>query len=222
MTRYCLKRPLSSYTALVPEDKGMIILDKLHLTQAVIVEGKYDKIKLESLIDSVILTTNGFRVFKDKEMQRLIRTLAKTCGVVVLTDSDAAGFRIRALLSGIVWEGEIINVYIPDMLGKEKRKHKPSAEGKLGVEGMELEVLREAFDRAGVTVNRGENRPDPITRFDLYEDGLCGGENSASLRRKLYQRLGLPSRLSTGAALPLLNQMLTREEYRELIAEVKA
>ncbi len=197
-------------------------MEKIHLTQAVIVEGKYDKIKLEALIDSVILTTNGFRIFKDKEMQGLIRSLAKTCGIVVLTDSDAAGFQIRALLSGIVLEGEIINVYIPDVLGKERRKAKPSAEGKLGVEGMELAVLRDAFDRAGVTVGSKEQKPPEITRFDLYDDGLCGGENSSTYRRELFRRLGLPQRLSTGAVLPLLNQMLTLEQYKKLVDEVKA
>lgn len=196
-------------------------MEKLHLKQAVIVEGKYDKIKLESLIDGVILTTNGFRIFKDKEMQRLIRSLAKTCGIIVLTDSDEAGFRIRSLLSGIVWEGEITNVYIPDVLGKEKRKQKPSAEGKLGVEGMGLQVLREAFDRAGVTASEKRFGPNAVTRFDLYDDGLCGGENSSALRRALYTRLGLPERLSTGAAIPLLNQMLTRVEYKKLVAEIK-
>lgn len=194
-------------------------MDRLRLKQAVIVEGKYDKIRLESLIDGVIITTNGFRIFRDKEMQRLIRSLAKTCGIIVLTDSDAAGFRIRAVLSGIVWEGEIINVYIPDILGKERRKRKPSAEGKLGVEGMELEILREAFDRAGILPDSGKRAGPDITRLDLYEDGLCGGENSAARRRAIYARLGLPARLSTGAALPLLNQMLTREEYKRLVKE---
>lgn len=196
-------------------------MEKLHLTQAVIVEGKYDKIKLEALIDSVILTTNGFRIFKDKDMQRLIRSLAKTCGIIILTDSDAAGFRIRAQLLGIVNEGEITNVYIPDVLGKERRKHRPSAEGKLGVEGMELQVLREAFDRAGVAASEKKFGPHPVTRFDLYDDGFCGGQNSAGLRRELYKRLGLPERLSTGAAIPLLNQILTRDEYKKLAVEIK-
>lgn len=196
-------------------------MEKLHLTQAVIVEGKYDKIKLESFIDGVILTTNGFRIFKDKEMQRLIRSLAKSCGIIVLTDSDAAGFQIRSLLSGIVWEGEIINVYIPDVLGKERRKHKPSAEGKLGVEGMELQVLRDAFDRAGVTVAEKKFGPASVSRYDLYDDGFCGGENSTKLRRALYHRLGLPERLSTNAAIPLLNQMLSRDAYKQLVAELK-
>lgn len=197
-------------------------MEKIKLPQAVIVEGKYDKIKLESLIDGVILTTNGFRIFKDKEMQRLIRTLAKTCGIVVLTDSDAAGFQIRAMLSGIVWEGEIINVYIPDILGKEKRKRRPSAEGKLGVEGMETAVLKDAFKRAGVLETPKDPKAPLITRMDLYEDGLCGGDRSAFLRRELYLRLGLPARLSTGAAIPLLNHILTREEYKKELLALKS
>ncbi|MCL2033701.1 MAG: DUF4093 domain-containing protein [Oscillospiraceae bacterium] len=198
-------------------------MERIKLTQAVIVEGKYDKIKLEVLIDGLILTTNGFRIFKDKEMQKLIRTLAKTCGIVVLTDSDAAGFQIRAMLSGIVWEGEIINVYIPDILGKERRKRKPSAEGKLGVEGMESAVLRQAFERAGIAANLKKKKEtgDEITRMDLYEDGLCGGDNSAFLRRELYAKLGLPSRISTRAAIPLLNHVLTRDEYKNEVRVLK-
>jgi ribonuclease M5 len=149
-------------------------------------------------------------------MQGLIRSLAKTCGIVLLTDSDAAGFKIRAKLAGLVPSGEVQNVYVPDILGKEKRKPQHSAEGKLGVEGMALEVLREAFARAGVAADT-ERRPEHITRLDLYEDGLFGGEGSAFKRRALFSRLGLPARLSASAALPLLNQMLTREQYKDLI-----
>jgi ribonuclease M5 len=200
-------------------------MEKLKLKQAVIVEGKYDKIKLEGLIDGVILTTEGFRIFKDKAMQGLIRSLAKTCGIVLLTDSDAAGFKIRAKLAGLVSEGEVINVYAPDILGKEKRKPQRSAEGKLGVEGMALETLREAFMRAGVTAGtqgRMDNITRPITRIDLYEDGLFGSENSAEKRRALFSRLNLPARLSASAALPLLNQMLTHEEYKALINKDRA
>jgi ribonuclease M5 len=193
-------------------------MEKLKLRQAVIVEGKYDKIKLEGLIDGVILTTDGFRIFKDKAMQALIRSLAKTCGIVLLTDSDAAGFKIRAKLAGIVPTGEVINVYVPDILGKERRKPRRSAEGKLGVEGMAPEALREAFERAGVTAET-QSRREHITRIDLYEDGLFGGENSAEKRRALFSRLGLPSRLSASAALPLLNQILTRPEYEALVNE---
>lgn len=198
-------------------------MDKLRVRQAVIVEGKYDKIKLEALIDGVILTTDGFRIFRDKEMQRFIRGLAKTCGIAILTDSDAAGFRIRAMLSNIAGGGEIVNVYIPDIPGKERRKREASAEGKLGVEGMKPETLREAFSRAGIDVDGQESgNPEAITRLDLYDDGFCGGQNSADLRRALYARLGLPARLSTSAALPLLNRMLTREEYKKLVNELTA
>jgi ribonuclease M5 len=191
-------------------------MEKLKLKQAVIVEGKYDKIKLEGLIDGVILTTNGFRIFKDKAMQGLVRSLAKTCGIILLTDSDSAGFKIRARLAGLVSTGEVINVYVPDILGKEKRKPQRSAEGKLGVEGVALEILREAFARAGV-IAETQSRTESITRLDLYEDGLLGGENAAEKRRALFSRLNLPARLSASAALPLLNQMLTREEYKVLM-----
>ena len=195
-------------------------MEKLSIKQAVIVEGKYDKIRLEGLIDGVILPVNGFGIFKDKDMQRLIRGLAKTRGIVLLTDSDAAGFKIRAKLAGIVAEGEIINVYIPDIPGREKRKQRASAEGKLGVEGVGVDILREAFERAGVAAlaHDPEDR-DPITRLDLYEDGLLGGENAAEKRRKLYAALELPARLSASAALPLLNQRLTRQEYKALISK---
>lgn len=191
-------------------------MDKIKLRQAVVVEGKYDKIRLESVVDALILTTDGFRIYKDTEKRALFRALAKSRGLIVLTDSDAAGFQLRGHLSGIVGDGELIHVYIPDIFGKEKRKRIASAEGKLGVEGMDPDILREAFARAGVIEGR-ETPVDPITRQDLYEDGLTGGPNSAERRRALYARLGLPKRLSTSAALELLNHMLTREQYRQHI-----
>lgn len=190
-------------------------MEKLRIRQAVIVEGKYDKMALEPLLDAMILTTNGFRIFKDKEMQRLVRALAKRCGIIVLTDSDAAGFKIRALLSGIVWEGELINVYIPDVFGKERRKRAPSAEGKLGVEGMNPDVLREAFARAGVLP---DSRPaaGAVTAADFFELGLSGGKNSANRRRALLRSLGLPERLSTKSAIEVLGRMLTKDELTQL------
>lgn len=198
-------------------------MEKLKLRQAVIVEGKYDKIKLESVVDALILPLDGFRIYKDKERRALIRSLAKTRGLIVLTDSDSAGFRLRGHISGIVREGEVTHVFTPDILGKEKRKRIASAEGKLGVEGMGADTLREAFRRAGIQVGDAADPPppaDPVTRQDLYEDGFFGGENSASLRRALYARLGLPERLSTTAALELLAHMLTRDEYKALAAQL--
>lgn len=191
-------------------------MEKLHIKQAVIVEGKYDKIRLETVVDAVIIPTNGFRIFSDKEMRALIRSLAQTCGIVVLTDSDGAGFKIRGHLSGIVGQGEIINVYIPDIFGKEKRKATPSAEGKLGVEGMDADTLRAAFQQAGVCAVSGPPK-EKITKLDLYENGLCGAPDSAVRRRQLFARLGLPERLSANAALPVLCSMMGRGAFLELL-----
>lgn len=196
-------------------------MERLRLRQAVIVEGKYDKIRLESVVDALILTTGGFRIYRDRERRALIRSLAKARGIIVLTDSDGAGFRLRGHLAGIAGDGEVIHVYIPDIFGKERRKRGRSAEGKLGVEGMDAAILREAFRRAGVLEDSAAPRRNPVTRQDFYEDGLTGGKNSAALRRALYARLGLPARLSAAAALELLNHMTTREEYKALVAELR-
>jgi ribonuclease M5 len=195
-------------------------MEKISLAQAVIVEGRYDKIKLEAVVDAFILPTNGFRVFSDLELRALIRRLAETRGIIVLTDSDAAGFKIRGFLRGIVPPEQVTDVYIPDLYGKERRKQKPSREGKLGVEGMNPAILLEAFRKAGISAGRRRPARDPITRFDLYEDGVSGGEGSREKRRLLYRKLGLPERLSPSAALELLNQMLTREEYRQAVEEL--
>ena len=184
----------------------------LQIKQAIIVEGKYDKIKLSSIVKAVIIPTHGFRIFKDAEMMELIRHYAHTTGIIILTDSDRAGFRIRSYLKGAIPNGNIRNIYIPDVFGKEKRKEKPSAEGKLGVEGMDVRVLREAFEKAGIL---SEEQPSgaPITKTDLYLAGLNGTENSAQRRRILQQKLGLPSMLSSAAFLEILNSMMTREDF---------
>ena len=187
----------------------------LQIRQAIIVEGKYDKIKLSSLVKAVIIPTHGFRIFKDAEMLELIRHYAQTTGIIILTDSDRAGFRIRSYLKGAIPNGSIRNIYIPDIFGKEKRKDKPSAEGKLGVEGMDAAVLREAFAKAGV-LSEDASAGEPITKTDLYLAGLNGTPNSAERRRALQQRLGLPSMLSAAALLEILNSMMTRAEFLEM------
>lgn len=192
-------------------------MERMRLHQAVIVEGKYDKIKLESVVDALILTTGGFQIYKDKERRALLRSLAQTCGLVVLTDSDGAGFRLRGYLNGISSMG-ITHVYIPDVFGKERRKRAPSAEGKIGVEGIDPATLQEAFRRAGV-LEESAPPQEPVTRQDFYEDGLMGGPGSAERRRALYRRLGLPERLSTSAAIDAIAHMLTREEYKAALAE---
>ena len=192
-------------------------MERIRLRQAVIVEGKYDKIRLEPLLDALILTTNGFQIYKNHEQRALIRQLARTCGLIVLTDSDAAGFQLRGHIAGMVPKDTLTHIYIPDIFGKEKRKRAPSAEGKLGVEGMSREILREAFQRAGVLDTPPLPADDPITHQDFYADGLTGAPNSAQLRRKFYTSLGLPQRLSTSSAVTIINRMLSREEYRRLV-----
>lgn len=192
----------------------------LHIEQAIIVEGKYDKIKLSSIIDGVILVTNGYGIFKDKEKMAVIRHYAEKTGVVIVTDSDSAGFKIRNYLKGSIPSGKIQNVYIPDVFGKEKRKPKPSQEGKLGVEGLEKDLLLEAFKKAGIIFSEKKESSRPITRMDLYEDGFSGGNNSSERRKSLLKKLDLPELLTTGGMLEILNSMLTYEEYKMLAEEV--
>lgn len=192
----------------------------IHIAQAIIVEGKYDKIKLSSILDAVILVTNGFRIFHDPEKMALIRYYAKTTGVIILTDSDTAGFKIRNYLKGAIHDGTISHVYIPDIYGKERRKEKPSAEGKLGVEGIDKKRLLDAFARAGVLTNEVPEKTDPITRYDLYELGLSGGADSKSRRKALQKKLGLPDLLSAASLLEVLNTMMTKQELSQLLETI--
>lgn len=190
----------------------------IKLKQAVIVEGKYDKAKLSSLVDATIVTTDGFDVFRDREKLAYIRALAEKNGVIILTDSDAAGFRIRAHIAGAVDPEKITHVYIPDIFGKERRKTQPSAEGKLGVEGMPAGVLLDALRRAGVAVE-GQDAPAPakraaaVTKADLVEWGLSGGPDSAGRRRRVLAALGLPARMNANAMLSAINALYTRGEF---------
>lgn len=151
----------------------------IHLRQAVVVEGRYDKAKLASILDAVIIETGGFRIFKDKEKLAMLREIARRQGLVILTDSDTAGFKIRRYLGGSIPKEQIINAYIPDIFGKEKRKDKPSAEGKLGVEGVPAEVIRQALEQAGVFAEPAEEQTRRITKTDLMEQGFSGGANSS-------------------------------------------
>lgn len=189
----------------------------IRVKEAVIVEGRYDRIKLSSLIDGLIIETGGFRVFKDKERLSLIRRLAKERGILILTDSDSAGFLIRNYLSGAVPKESIKHAYIPDVLGKEKRKEKPSKEGKLGVEGVSQQVLLKALERAGAIAQaeQTEEKPSvPISKTDLYLLGLSGGESSALKRNCLLKELELPEYLSANSFLQVLNCLMTLRELR--------
>ncbi|MGN0621952.1 MAG: toprim domain-containing protein [Porcipelethomonas sp.] len=191
----------------------------LKLKQAIIVEGKYDKIKLSSIVDAVIIPTNGFGIFRDKEKLALIKFYAETTGIIILTDSDSAGFKIRNHIKGTVRNGKITNVYIPDVMGKEKRKEKPSAEGKLGVEGIDKQLILEAFEKAGITADEAPSGPK-LTKSDLYEFGLTGGANSTALRKHLLEYLGLPSLLTSNALLEVLNNMMDREELEKVMGKI--
>lgn len=192
----------------------------LKVKEAVIVEGKYDKIKLSSVIDGVIIPTNGFNIFKNKDTLEIIRYFAKNTGIIILTDSDAAGFKIRSFIKGAVKDGKITNVYIPDIFGKERRKTAPSKEGKLGVEGMEKEIILEAFRKAGISASENETSAEPITRLDFYDLGFSGGENSSELRKMLLAELDLPERLSTTGIIDILNTLMTRQEFFEIAEKI--
>ena len=191
----------------------MIKIDKV-----IIVEGRYDKIKLSSMIDGIIIETEGFGIFKDKDKQKLIRKLAETKGIAILTDSDSAGFVIRNFITSIVPKEYITNVYIPDIYGKEKRKDSPSKEGKLGVEGISAEILKEAFKKAGIGVSQSEtNERKKITLNDFFDDGLRGDTQSKRKRTDLLKKLDLPERMSTKAMLDILNTFITYDEYKKLV-----
>lgn len=192
----------------------------IHLEQAVIVEGKYDKIKLSSIIDSVIITTNGFSVIHDKEKLEIIRFYARNKGIIILTDSDSAGFKIRSFLKGAVNEGQIINVYIPDIFGKEKRKSSPSKEGKLGVEGIDKELLIKAFEKAGITSYASTEKKEKVTKTDLFEMGLTGGENSSERRKRLLKELDMPELLTTNGVLEIINTIMDRDEFIDLCRKI--
>ena len=184
----------------------------IHTDRAIVVEGKYDKIKLSSMVDGVIICTGGFRVYKDKEMQTMLRALAKKQGLAVLTDSDTAGFKIRGFLRSICGKENIVDVYIPDLYGKEKRKDHPSKEGKLGVEGVPEEALQKAFADAGIGAELVLQKKDPITKMDLFELGLSGRAESALRRKQLMKHLTLPEHLTTNALVTVLDALMSREE----------
>lgn len=194
----------------------------IRIKQAVIVEGKYDKIKLSGILDTLILTTDGFGIFKDKEKLELIRSLARTRGIVVMTDSDSAGFLIRNHLRNAVREGEMLQVYIPEIRGREGRKTRDSAEGLLGVEGLDDETVLKALDLAGITAQKQDDRRDTVTKKDLYLDGFCGAEDAAAKRESLCRTLGLPTRLSANLLPKVISDLFDRQEYERAVEQVKA
>lgn len=194
-------------------------MEKLKIRYPIIVEGKYDKIKLDSILDANVIKTDGFGVFKKSELSAFIRRLSEECGkIIVLTDSDGAGRLIRSHIKSIVSPQNLIDLYIPDIKGKERRKSAPSAAGLLGVEGMDADFLREIFlpySGDSDIAARGD-----MTRFDFYNDGLSGKEGAEARRARLCELLSLPREMSAGALLTALNMLKTREQYIELIDEL--
>lgn len=193
----------------------------IKIKQAVIVEGKYDKIKLSGIIDAPIIQTDGFGIFKDKELQLLIRKLAEKRGILVLTDSDSAGFRIRSFIGSTVDQKDIVHAYIPDIFGKESRKTEPSKEGKIGVEGVSEQVIMQALANAGVLCESAQEPARPITKLDLYELGFTGGADSSKKRAALLKYYSFPERLSANSLIKVLNCITTYEQFLDDVREIE-
>lgn len=193
----------------------------LKLEQALLVEGKYDAARLANIVDGTILTTDGFRVFKDGALQKMLKRIAVAQGLIILTDSDAAGFKIRHFVTGLVGAENVLQAYVPAIHGKEARKAEPGKEGLLGVEGVNDELILQGLTTAlesRTTCQKQTAQSRPITYTDLYDWGISGTANSAENRRVLLRRLGLPPRLSKKELLQVLNTLYT---YDALNAEIE-
>lgn len=188
----------------------------IHLDETVIVEGKYDKIRLSSFIDARIITTDGFGIFKNREKTELIRKAAEKNGIIIMTDSDGAGFLIRSHLLGCIPPEKITNVFVPQIRGKERRKTESSAEGFLGVEGLDEEIITEALKKAGV-ISKGATAKPLITKSDFYELGLIGADDSKKQREQLIKKLELPVGMSSSQLLTAVNCIYGRDEFFELL-----
>lgn len=184
------------------------------ISEVIVVEGKYDKNTLSQVVDAVIIETSGFGVFNNREKQQLLRTLAQKRGLIVMTDSDGAGFVIRNFIKGCVDPKLVKHAYIPDIYGKERRKSSASKEGKLGVEGMSPDVILDCLRRAGATID-GENSRTPagISKADMYKKGLTGKPDSAKKRAELLRKNALPERMTAEALLQVINAIMSREEF---------
>ena len=193
----------------------------LHIREAIVVEGRYDKNALSQVADTLILETGGFQIFKDPERMALLDRAARRRGLVVLTDSDGAGFVIRNRIKGVIPAQFLKHAYIPDVCGKERRKRQPGKEGKLGVEGMPPDVLEQVLRRAGATFLDGDSLSGcagpALTKGDLFAAGLSGGEGSAERRKALLKRLELPEHMSANALLAVLNGCYSREEAEKIL-----
>lgn len=189
------------------------------IKETIIVEGTYDKIKLSSFIDGVIFTTNGFGIFARRDILKSIKAMAEKTGIVILTDSDSAGFKIRSFVKQYIPEEYVKHAYIPEIKGKEKRKAQPGKEGLLGVEGVSEQIIIDALKKAGCTVDgtvEVKNNVRAVTKADFYAYGLSGGANSTDLRKKLALELGLPTKISANMLLGVVNRLLDYDEFSQI------
>lgn len=193
------------------------------IKETIVVEGVYDKIKLSRFIDAVIIVTNGFRVFSDERILKSIKKMAEETGIVILTDSDSAGFKIRNYIKQSIPENQVKHAYVPDVHGKEKRKREPGREGLLGVEGIKDDIILSALQNAGCTIDGNAQTPKAgraITKADLYKAGLSGGANSHEKRSALAAALGIPMKISANMLLDILNRLLDYDEFCEIVQNI--
>ncbi|MBP3370332.1 MAG: DUF4093 domain-containing protein [Clostridia bacterium] len=193
---------------------------KLDIPYPIVVEGKYDRLRLLCVCNAQIITTDGFGIFKKHEKLALIRKLSTATPIILLTDSDGAGKLIRSHLTSAIPKERLIQLYIPRIDGKEKRKAEPSAEGKLGVEGMEAKLLYDLLAPFENDERVARSLENPISKTDFYRDGLSGAQNSTAMRDALAKRLDLPCGMSANALLAALKLLITYEEYTKLIKEI--
>ena len=187
-----------------------------HIQEAIVVEGRYDKNTLSQVVDTLILETGGFQIFKDPERMALLRKAAQVRGLIVLTDSDGAGFVVRNRIKGAIPKAQVKHAYIPDVYGKESRKRRPGKEGKLGVEGMPPSVLLDALERAGATfedAGASSAHEERMTKAGFYALGLSGGPDSGARRAALLKQLGLPERMTANALLEAVNLLYSKEDF---------
>lgn len=192
--------------------------------EVIIVEGIYDKIKLSGFIESPVLAVGGFKIFNDKDMQKTVRGLAEKTGIVILTDSDSAGLKIRAFIKQLAKGGTVFDAFVPEICGKERRKTVGGKEGILGVEGISEDIITDALKKSGAEVCgvRSEKREKiPIIKSDFYALGLSGREDSEKLRKALLKELDLPSKMSANTLISVINRLMTKEELCDLVDKIK-
>ena len=201
-------------------------IKKMRVDIPILVEGKYDKNTLLQILDATVIVANGFGIFNSNEKKQMILRLAERGGIILFTDSDGGGIQIRKYLLGILPKDKVINLYIPQIKGKEKRKQKASSAGFLGVEGMDRETIERLFapfaKEGGVSQKNAKFDDKMITKVDFFEDGLSGGDNSSEKRDRLAERLRLPRGMSAKALIEALNILSSYEEYKAALADIEA